>query len=309
VTVIDVHSHFLPKFLLEEEVVDGRVFGLPVEDDPWPPPLPELFEPDAKLREMDDHAIDTSAVSNGEFFYDPPDEAVSYARRANDSLAEFVAGSDRLVGLATLPLATPEEAADELERGVRELGFRGAEIGTSLSPRVPLDRAGLDPLFERACQLGVPLLLHPYRAGPIQDQGYSLENAVGYPLDTFLAAARLCTAGVFDRWPDLRIVLVHAGGAFPYQLGRLDHAYAVRDEARADAARPPSSYLRHFWIDTVTHSDAALVFLATLIGHERLVLGTDLPYDMADRNVTARLERARIDAHVLGETARELLSL
>ncbi|MEX2253012.1 MAG: amidohydrolase family protein [Thermoleophilaceae bacterium] len=306
---MDVHSHFLPGFLLEEEVVEGRVFGVPVEDDPWPPPLPELFEPAAKLSDMDDRGIDVSAVSTGEFFYDPPDQALLYARRANDALAEFVDGTDRLVGLATLPLATPEEAADELERSVRELGFRGAEIGTSVSSKVPLDRAGLDPLFERASALEVPLLLHPWRVGPVQDQGYALENAVGYPLDTFLAAARLCLGGVFDRWPSLRIVLVHAGGCLPYQLGRIDHAYAVRDEARAGAARPPSSYLAQFWIDTITHSDAALTFLATLVGPDRLVLGTDLPYDMADRDSTARLKRVGIDAHVLGKTAQELLQL
>ena len=103
--------------------------------------------------------------------------------------------------------------------------------------------------------------------------------------------------------------LVHAGGFMPFQLGRFDHAFAVRAEAKAKTAQPPSSYLDRFWFDTITHSDAALRFLTDLVGTDRVVLGTDLPFDMADAVPLERLRRVRVDPHALGATAAALLRL
>ncbi len=315
-TVVDVHTHFIPRFVLEEE----GVFGLR-EEDGWVvhpegfryPAAPEFLDGQAKLAQMDELRIDVSVLSSSPtlFFYESPvDEVVAFARRSNDALAELTAGKERLYGLATLPLQAPAAAAAELERAVRELGLLGAQIGTSYAGGKPLDGPELEPVFEAAERLGVPLMLHPYYVGPKPGlEDFYLTNTVGNPLDTCVAAVRLIHAGTLDRFPGLRLVLVHGGGFLPYQLGRFDHAFAVRPEPKLSIERAPSSYLDRFWMDTITHSDAALAFLAELIGTGRLVVGTDLPFDMADARPVERLERVGVDPHGLGETALELLGL
>lgn len=318
-TVIDVHTHFIPRFVMDEAAGPG-VFGVR-EQDGWLlhpegfryPAVPEFLEPSGKLAQMDELRIDVSVLSSSPtlFFYESPaDEAVEFARRSNDALAELVAGEERLHGLSTLPLQAPEAAAAELERAVVELGLLGAQIGTSCAGGKPLDGPELEPVLETADRLGVPLMLHPYYVGPKPGLAdFYLTNSVGNPLDTCVAAVRLIHAGTLDRFSRLRIVLVHGGGFLPYQLGRFDHAFAVRPEPRVRIDRPPSSYLDRFWMDTITHSDAALAFLVGLVGTERMVLGTDLPFDMADSRPLERAECAGVDPHALGETARELLGL
>jgi aminocarboxymuconate-semialdehyde decarboxylase len=222
----------------------------------------------------------------------------------------MAAASPRLAGLATLPLQDPAAAAEELRRAVGELGLRGAQIGTSGADGLPLDDPVLAPVLAEAERLGVPLMLHPYYVGlkpGLTD--YYFTNSIGNPLDTCIAAARLIHAGTLDRHPELRVVLVHAGGFLPYQLGRLDHAYAVRNEPQADISKAPSTYLRRFWIDTITHADQALTFLENLVGRDRLVIGTDLPFDMADREPVERLRRVGIDPDELGTVADDLFRL
>jgi len=269
----------------------------------------EFLDARAKLAQMDRLGIDVSALSSAPtlFFYDePPERAVPFARRSNDALAELVAGERRLEGLATLPLQAPADAAAELRRAVSELGFRGAQIGTNCG-RQQLDAPELEPVFAAAAELEVALVLHPYYVGPKPGlEDFYLTNSVGNPLDTCVAAVRLIHSGILDRLPRLRVVLVHAGGFLPFQLGRFDHAYDVRPEPKAHISRRPSSYLDRFWFDTITHADPALEFLASLVGPDHLVVGTDLPFDMADAAPVDRVRRAGLDPDALGANAVRL---
>jgi aminocarboxymuconate-semialdehyde decarboxylase len=317
-TTIDIHTHFIPRFVMDEAAREEGLLGIR-EDDGWlvhPEGFryrvaPEFFDARSILAQMDRTGIDIAVLSSSPtlFFYESrSDEVVDFSRRSNDALAELIAGHERLRGLGTLPLQSAEQAAIELERAVTELGFVGAQIGTSYAGGQPLDGPQLEPVFATAEALDVPLMLHPYYVGlkPMLEDFY-LTNSIGNPLDTCLAAARLIFAGTLDRFSRLKIVLVHGGGFMPYQLGRFDHAFMVRAEARTGIKIPPSQYLRRFWMDTITHSDAALAFLATLIGEDRVVLGTDLPFDMADLDPISRLHRVGIDPHVLGSTTADLL--
>lgn len=296
----------------------GGLFGVRKQDgwlvhpEGFRAPLTADFHDRAAILErMDRSEIDASVLSLSPtmFFYDrDADEAVAFAQAANDALAEFVAGEERLLGIAHLPLQDPEAAAEELDRAVGKLGLRGALIGTNAG-RVSLDDDALAPVLSAAERLGAPLVLHPYFVGPKPGlEPFYLTNSIGNPLDTCIAAARLIHAGTLDRYPALELVLVHGGGFLPYQLGRLDHAFGVRAEARTAIGRPPSDYLRRFWVDTLTHSDAALTFLAELVGADRLLLGTDLPYDMADARPVERARRVGLDVRAMGAGALDLFS-
>lgn len=295
--IIDTHCHYIPRHGIEA-AREGRCIddiALDTNDgverlvhprlDMRYPLMAEFYDPTAKLRHMDQLGIDVSVYSIVPLWlmhWTGAEEAIEFCRLANDDLAELVSASDRLVGLATVPLQAPEDAARELGRAVTELGFKGVQIGTTVGG-VPLDDVRFAPFFEAAEALDVPVMIHPAYAGrssPFTD--FYLKNLIGNPLATAIAATRMILSGFLDRHPQLKPLLVHAGGFMPYQLGRLDHGHRVRAETRECISQPPSSYLRRFHFDTITHAAAPLRFLADYAGVDRIVLGTDIPFDMAD---------------------------
>ncbi len=318
-TVIDVHTHFIPAFAFEEAASRG-LMGVRSEDGWFVHPEgfrypvgPEYHEPAEIVSAMDRRGIDVSVLSiiPPFFFYGhAADENVAFARRANDALGELVREHDRLEGFATLPLQAGDQAAAELERAVTALGLRGAQIGTSSANGQPLDTGELESLFETASRLRVPIMLHSSYVGPKAGlEDFYFTNTIGNLLDTTVSSSRLIHSGVFDRHEALSFVLVHAGGYLPWQIGRFDHAFSVRQEPRVAIDRQPSEYLDRFWMDTITHSDESLEFLVSRIGLERVVLGTDIPFDMGDPMPLDRVRRAGIDPDAIGATAAALVGL
>jgi len=295
--IIDTHCHFIPSHYIEEARQGRGIDGIRLEDQGdverivhpelgmQYPLKPEFHRQDAKLEAMDGLGIDVSVLSIVPLWlmhWTPADVAIAFCRRANDDLAEMIAGCDRLIGLATVPMQAPDEAAAELRRTVTELDFRGVQIGTTIGG-TPLDDERFEPFFKAAEELDVPVMIHPAYAGrPSPFTEYYLKNLIGNPLATVIASSRLIFSGFLDRHPRLKLVLVHAGGFMPYQIGRLDHGYNVRAEARKRIGQLPSSYLRRFYYDTISHATAPLRFLADLVGSDRVVFGTDIPFDMAD---------------------------
>ena len=311
--MVDIHTHFIPpEFVADaragraldrialqrregvEWLVHPQGYGYPIS--------PEFFDLDAKHGEMDRLGIDAAVLSLSPtlfFYWLDAAAAADFCRTANDSLATFVAGSDRLEGVAVVPLQDPEAAAAELRRAVRDLGLRGAEIGTTLE-KVPLDDRRFDPFFTAAAELDVPVILHPYYVGTRPNLAdFYMTNLTGNPLETCIAASRLILSGFLDRHPRLKIVLVHAGGFMPFQIGRLDHGFRVRPETKAAITAAPSRYLRRFWYDTITHAATPLKFLIELVGADRVVFGTDLPFDMADVRFKESFSAAKLDATTL----------
>jgi len=324
---IDIHTHFIPpEFVADvragralDQIAVQRRDGMEwlVHPQDYRYPLsPEFFDLEAKLREMDRTGIDAAVLSLTPtlfFYWLDARAAGDFCRRANDSLATFVSQSDRLHGVAVVPLQQPEAAAAELRRAVRDLGLRGAEIGTTVE-HLPLDDRRFDPFFAAAAELDVPVILHPYYAGTRPHLvDFYMTNLTGNPLETCIAASRLILSGFLDRHPALKVILVHGGGFMPYQIGRLDHGFRVRSKTHAAIAAPPSSYLRRFWYDTITHAGMPLRFLIDLVGIDRVVLGTDLPFDMADERFrdyfsAARLDQRTLDA-ITGANAVDLFGL
>ncbi len=299
-TVVDIHTHIFPLEVIDFIRSGKGPSGVRVEDRGGKEPLivhgnglaypvfPAFHDSGAKLEQMDDDGIDVSVVSMGSslFLFElDPKETARVHRVINDAAAAYAeAGDGRIVAMATVPMNDPAAAAEELRRA-HALGLRGAHVGTSVESMMLDDRA-LDPFFAVAEELAMPVMLHPYTSmtgDPSPSlSGFHLSNVIGNPLETCVAASRLVVGGTFDRYPDLQVVLVHGGGSFPYQLGRLDHAYEVRTETKAAALRKPSSYLENVMFDTLIFDQRALRFLVSIAGPSQLMFGTDTPFDMRD---------------------------
>lgn len=299
-TVVDAHSHFLSPGALEllrqgdyplAHIEQRAGSEWVVCESGLQYPLTPLFTSvEAKLEWMDERGIDVALTSIAAplFFYELPAERVAeLSREINDAAAALARESDdRILGVATVPVTSPEEAAAELRRACGELGLKGVEIGTSVGETM-LDDPELDPFFAAAAELNAPVFLHPYTfmLGLQSQPGferYFLLNTVGNPMETHLAAARLTLGGVFDRQPNLIVHLSHGGGSLPFQLARLDRTYKQRENVRESASKPPSAYVENFLFDTVLYDPAPIRFLLDRFGPERVIFGSDHPFDIAD---------------------------
>ena len=325
--IIDIHSHYFPVALIEE-ARKGKAFdGLTTIQDRDREMAchrqgarymlkREFYDLGAKLASMDEMEIDISVLSTAPtlfMYWTEKTEALSFCRRMNDSLAEFSSASGgRIVGLASVPLQDPESAAQELRRAVIELGLRGAQIGTSVEG-LPLDDARHAVFFNEASDLHVPLMIHPYAVGKRERmEDFQLNNLVGNPMDTCLSAVRLILSGFLDRYPEIKIILSHGGGYLPYQVGRLDHGFSVRP-GKNHCEYAPSKYLNRFFYDTILFDPKPLKLLYDLVGAERLMVGTDLPFEAADtafmKNVAALNITEDEKEMILFQNARSLFNI
>jgi aminocarboxymuconate-semialdehyde decarboxylase len=242
-----------------------------------------LTSVDQRLRDMDEIGIDVQAISPSptHFMYWLPLELAKRMSRAiNEHLAGIVrAHPDRFVALAHVPLQSPEAAAEELEHCVKELGFRGAEIGTNVGG-AELSR-GRDAFWEKAQELGVVVFMHPhgFTGGERLSDHYFI-NVIGNPLDTTVAVGYLVFDGVLERFPKLKIVVAHGGGYAAHYPGRMDHVWAARPDARTALAQAPRRSLAKLYFDTIVFEREQLRHLVTLWGADHLLMGTDYPYDM-----------------------------
>src|SRR5919199_3231517 len=328
---VDLHAHYVGRDLIEAAKSDPARYGLRIELDGaggervrFPdgslvrPFFRELWDLDLRIAAMDAQGVAVQAISTWtDIFGDgllAGEQAVAWARLQNESLAAAARQRpDRLVALGVLPLPDPAVALAELEYCATSLRMRGVEIGTSTAG-LNLDELALEPVWTALEERNLLVLLHPPRqtAAGRRTERYFLNNLVGNPLETVLAASALVFGGVLERHPRLEIVLPHAGGYFPYQVGRLDRGFATKDECRAHTRQPPSAYLRRFWYDTLAFRPDTLAFLASVVGLDRLIFGTDYPFPMQDpdavRTVEAALPEADFEATWSGN-ARSLLGL
>ena len=302
VKAIDIHAHFIPDRFLELVLsgegppgfeVEERGEGQPpliVHDNGLRYPALDIFtKVSARLEQMDRDGIDGAILSVVPtlFMYDvAADHTAEVCRVLNDAAAAMAAEApDRIAAMATVPMNDPALAAEELYRSRRELGLTGVEIGPSVGT-LQLDDPSLDPFYAAAADLAMPIFIHPYLTMTAEPEpgleGFHLLNVIGNPTETFIGISRLILGGVLDRHPDLNVILAHGGGAFPFQLGRLDHAFDVREETSAIAKRRPSEYLENIHFDTVVFGGHARRYLVDFAGQDHLLFGTDIPFDMGD---------------------------
>ncbi len=258
-----------------------------------------------RLKDMDAGGIDLQVISHtaSAIVPLPGDEAVRLTRQANDQLAAAVAAHpDRFAGFATLPMTDAEAAADELERAVRSLGFKGAMINGTTNGRF-LDDPSFLPILERAVALNVPIYVHPeVPPAAVREAYYSgLDPAVNFSLSTAgwgwhsevgIHALRLILAGVFDRLPSLQIIIGHMGEMIPFMLARINN---VLTPVARHLQRPvPEYFLQNFYITTSGFfTDPLLLLALQVIGADRIMFAVDYPYS-ANEQGRVFLERASI---------------
>jgi len=274
---IDVHAHYVPPSCLD--IMDRRGSG-PSKN--LPDSLSDLGE---RIVHMDERGVDVQLVSTPPWGGNISPEA---SRRANDATAADIdAHCDRLVGLATVDMNEPETAAAELERCVKDLGFRGVEILSNVNGE-NLHEPRFAPFYRKVQELDVGVFIHPNNVlGRDRLKPFFLNNIVGNPTDTAVAAACLIFGGVLDEMPNLKFVLAHGGGSCPLLRGRWEHAWRTGLIEDTTMVRAPSEYFRKLYFDSLTHSLPALNYLVETVGPERVMLGSDYPFGMGDQRPPA----------------------
>jgi aminocarboxymuconate-semialdehyde decarboxylase len=241
--------------------------------------------------------------------------AMRICRVQNESIAQAAQDSGgRVYGLGALPLQDPGLAAAELPDLIALPGIRGVEVPASVAGCY-LGDDKFTPFWEAAADTGALVFVHPTTTGLgiTGLHGGYLWNSVGNPLETTIAAAQLVVNGVLERYPGVKILLAHGGGALPALRGRLRRAFAVRPEARAGSARGPDDSLRRLYFDSLTHDAAVLADLVAFAGADHVLLGSDRPFDLGTDRPVEEIRALGLPAEdeqlLLGGAAGRLLSL
>jgi aminocarboxymuconate-semialdehyde decarboxylase len=326
---IDIHTHVLTEEtmgLLQKEApkiaprltpIDADFAVLDVAGVLYRPFPRGGFDLDRRFTDMAAAEVEVQVLSATPqtYYYDQESSlAAACAALQNDQIAKLVkAHPQRFLGIATLPMQAPQRAAEELRRAVRTLALRGAMIGSNVQGK-NLDDPALEPLWAEAAALGASMIVHPVNvAGAERMRSYYLNNLIGNPLDTTIAAACLVFGGVLDRHPKLKVLLVHGGGFVPYQAGRWAHGWHVRPEPKVNVKQSPEPWIDRFYYDTILHAKPQLEFLVSSVGSTRVLLGSDYPYDMGTGECVRQVKALAIGeadkAKVLCDNARALLGI
>jgi aminocarboxymuconate-semialdehyde decarboxylase len=342
---IDLHTHILPRewpdldkkygysgFVrldhcdaCSARMMIGDRFFREIKSNTW--------DPAPRLADMERAGVSMQVLSTVPIMFNywaKPADGLDLSRLLNDHIAEVVrADPQHFAGLGTIPLQDPDLAAGELERCVRDLGLRGVEIGSHVDANEHchgadcrnLDHPSLDVVWRTAEQLDAAIFVHPWdMLGKQRMEKYWLPWLVGMPAETSLAICSMMFSGVFDRFPKLRIAFAHGGGAFPFTLGRVEHAFHVRpDLVAVDNKNNPRSYLANgdkparFYVDSLVHERDALRLLIGLFGANRVALGSDYPFPLGEAHPGRLIDSMDLPANdraqLLSGTAREFLGL
>jgi aminocarboxymuconate-semialdehyde decarboxylase len=308
---IDVHAHYVPPQLIDAIVRHGKEIGvrLAKSDGAAPalhfdygfkvrPFFPRLIEQAAERRAwLDAQGIERQIVGTWPdiFAYGfAPDACVAWHRMLNDTLAAWcVDNSDRFAWIASVPLIRAEAAAEEAERAAA-LGACGVIVSSNVE-NVNLGELLLDAFWRKVEALGLPVLIHPVLVGPAPRAAkFGLAQIAQYTFDTTLGIGSLLMSGALDRFPRLKLLLAHGGGAYPYLAGRFDVMHRRMDRAAQGnvAAKAPSAYAAQMAYDSIVHAPKALRFLIDAVGLDNVVLGTDYSFPPADMEPLALLRSA-----------------
>jgi aminocarboxymuconate-semialdehyde decarboxylase len=323
---VDIHAHWYPEEWLALFAKDGAREGAALERSAdrfllRAKHITNAFDErfvvvDERVKAMDARGIDVHALSLTApmVYWASPPLGLALSQAFNDAAsAAHRKHPQRLVGLAMVPMQAPDLAVRELERAAKLPGIKGLYLATNVNGE-ELDERKFWDVYARCEELGWAIFLHPVDTiGLERTKKYYLKNLCGNPYDTGVAVAHLIFGGVMDRFPGLEVNLPHAGGTFPWLIGRWDHGTKVRPELK-HMQQPPSSYLKRFTYDTIGHDDRINTNLVGLVGADRVTLGSDYCFDMGLDDPLATVKRiaglsAEDKERICGGNALKLLRL
>jgi aminocarboxymuconate-semialdehyde decarboxylase len=324
--VIDFHNHYYPPRYLDalrsgnssvKVTIDAE--ANPVIHNPGDYNVAVRGHRDLAYREavLDEHRVDMQVLTltTPGTHVESPKRAVELASLVNDEFREGMEKQGQhFTALATLPLNDPAASVVELRRACAQLGMRGAMLFSNVNGEALSDEK-FWPIYEVANDVDAVLYIHPTAPVGVEAmQQYWLMPLVGFLMDTTLAAASLVFAGVPERFPRIKWALCHLGGAVPYIAERFDRGFHAFRDCRAHIARPPSTYLREFYYDTVNFDIHALELAISFAGADRILAGSDYPHQIG--SIPSMLDAIhkltisdRDRAAILGLNAAKLLSL
>ncbi len=298
--IIDFHGHLYPRPFMEEMNRHGAKYGLGLEKSPsgvemlrfegmlfWA--YKEIFfDVDRRLAALEEAGVELQVLTMGPpmVYWADPDLALRLCQIMNDEISQLVKKyPSRFAGFAALPLQDPESSLIELKRAVHSLGLKGVQMGTNIQGK-PLDHPDLWPVYEEIELYDLPIFVHPVNPlGQPDIHDYRLDLTVGFPFDTTLAAARLIFGGVMEKFQSLKFCFAHLGGALPFLVERLDIGWQTRivfPGKRTTIPKPPSEYIKRFYLDVVSCADPALLCAFHCAGPDHLVVGSDSPFAVGD---------------------------
>ena len=273
---------------------------------------------DHRLADLDAMGIDVQLIAPPppQCYYTVPLEiAVKATQMVNDGIAEFCAVKpERLKGFGAVPMTDGAEAAKELERCIRKLGFTGVEILTNVAGKELSDPA-FAPFWQKAEELEALVMIHPNGfTDASRLTRFYFNNVIGNPLETTIALHYLIFDGVLEHHPRLKILAVHGGGYLGAYSGRIDHAWGARSDSHGALPQAPTAYLKRLYVDTVVFTPHQLAALVEVYGSDHVLLGTDYPYDMAEYDPIGHIAAvgdfdAATVAALAGGNAKKLLGL
>lgn len=293
--IIDCHAHLVPPALLDairadktsfpsvKLIEEGGSLGFAFAGNkPTRPVSKPLSDIAARLKWLDDNKIERQVVAGwlDMFGYEiPAEEGLRWSRLINSHLAKISKEQPRFIPLATVPLQDGARAAEVLKEAHTQ-GFKGAMIGTQPKGRGGvLDDPSLLPFWQAANDLGSIIFIHPvFESGDNRVHDYGMANAVGRITDTLIAMSRLIYAGHVTRFANAKIVAGIGGAALPYVVGRLRRNYSLDKDKLGD----PDAALAAMYYDTIVQDTRALRFLADIVGAERIMMGSDMPFPIGD---------------------------
>ena len=290
-------------------VIAGKVFRT-VSDACW--------DISRRLGAMDATGITTQVLSPMPellSYWIGTDDALVLGRAVNDAIGAMVGlAPGRFVGLGMVPMQDPEMAARELETLMRDERFRGIEVGTNVNG-VSIADSRFAPVFAVAEATGAAIFVHAlHPAGDNHLIGPpALKAVVAFPCETALTIAGLMTSGMLSRFPSLKIAFSHGGGAFGLVLPRLLHGWKVLASVGGSMAESPAEIARRLFYDSLVYDAATLTFLVSVFGERQMMVGTDYPFDIFERDPLGALQATGLPGTTLDllreGNARRFLSL
>jgi aminocarboxymuconate-semialdehyde decarboxylase len=292
---IDFHNHFYPSEYLKKMEQWGRRYefthdatGLKIVKEKGARFLgitSQMENPEERISDMDQLGLDIQVLtlSTPNVYFSTRKRNLYLARLVNDYFADLCQKYPKhFIAFASVPLGHPDDAIPELHRCVKDLGMKGIVLGTNIDGK-HLHVKEFWPFYEEVNRMDLPIFLHPMvPVHPETMAEWPLVPLVGFVMDTTLTVSKMVYSGLFEKYPNLTLILPHLGGTIPFLYERINNGYRAFPDCREHISKLPSEYLKKFYYDTVSFHKPSLMCGYHTVGADHMVLGSDYPHVIGD---------------------------